>query len=229
MNPTPTPGSVPEPPAVVVVPGLRDHVADHWQTLLAERLARAGHAVRTVPPATGDRLSLDTRIDALAATVATLRGPVVLVAHSAGVLTTVHWARHHRADVRGALLAAPPDFGTPLPDGYPTPSALARNGWTPVPRTPLPFPSVVAAGSDDPLAAPGRAAALARAWGSRLVELGPVGHLNPASGHGDWPLALDLIRPWLTDPGGRAPVPTPARAATRPPSTRRREGPVRPR
>jgi predicted alpha/beta hydrolase family esterase len=34
---------------------------------------------------------------------------------------------------------------------------------------------------------------LARAWGSRLVDLGEVGHLNPASGFGEWPRALSLI------------------------------------
>ena len=36
-------------------------------------------------------------------------------------------------------------------------------------------------------------AELARGWGSRLVDLGEVGHLNPASGFGDWPMAETLI------------------------------------
>ena len=36
-----------------------------------------------------------------------------------------------------------------------------------------------------------RVAELARAWGGRLVDLGEVGHLNPASGFGDWPQAED--------------------------------------
>jgi uncharacterized protein len=34
---------------------------------------------------------------------------------------------------------------------------------------------------------------LARDWGSRLVDLGEVGHLNPASGFGEWPMAESLI------------------------------------
>ncbi|GGN58376.1 hypothetical protein GCM10011579_021640 [Streptomyces albiflavescens] len=180
-------------PTVVIVPGLRDHVADHWQTLLAEQLAEAGRAVRTVPPVTGERLSLDVQVGNLAAALAALDGPVLLVAHSAGVITTVHWAQRHRADVRGALLATPPDFETPLPDGYPTPAELADHGWTPVPRAPLAFPSLLAASADDPLGAPERVAELARSWGSRLVELGAVGHLNPASGYGEWPMAEELI------------------------------------
>ena len=44
-----------------------------------------------------------------------------------------------------------------------------------------------------PLGNPVRVAALARAWGSRWHPLGPVGHLNPASGFGDWPGAGQLI------------------------------------
>ncbi|MFF6998971.1 RBBP9/YdeN family alpha/beta hydrolase [Streptomyces sp. NPDC008313] len=180
-------------PAVVFVPGLRDHVADHWQTMLAERLARAGRVVRTVPPPAGNRLSLDARVAALHATLTLLDRPVLLIAHSAGAITTVHWAARHGADVHGALLATPVDLESPLPDGYPTPAELAEHGWTPVPRVPLPFPSVLAASSDDPLGAPERVAGLARSWGSRLVRLGAVGHLNPASGYGEWPQAQELV------------------------------------
>ncbi|MFF2503657.1 RBBP9/YdeN family alpha/beta hydrolase [Streptomyces sp. NPDC058067] len=177
-------------PTVVIVPGLRDHVEEHWQTVLAAETAGA----RSVPPLTGDRLSRDAQVAALESVLADISGPVVLVAHSAGVMTTVHWAQHHRRPVTGALLAAPPDFDTPLPEGYPTAQALRENGWTPAPRSPLPFPSIVAASTNDPLATFDRVAGLARAWGSRLVNLGPVGHLNPASGYGAWPRAEEFIR-----------------------------------
>ncbi|MFF2409511.1 RBBP9/YdeN family alpha/beta hydrolase [Streptomyces sp. NPDC058092] len=177
-------------PTVVIVPGLRDHVPDHWQTVLANKIADA----RTVPPLEKDRLSRDAQVAALDKALTDISGPVVLVAHSAGVMTTVHWAQRHRRPVKGALLAAPPDFDTPLPEGYPTLEALRENGWTPTPRTPLPFPSIVAASTNDPLAAADRVADLARAWGSRLVDLGAVGHLNPASGYGAWPRAEELVR-----------------------------------
>ncbi|WP_280299517.1 RBBP9/YdeN family alpha/beta hydrolase [Nocardia neocaledoniensis] len=176
-------------PTIVIVPGLRDHVSDHWQTLLAERLDK----VRTVPPLERDKLSLAARIAALDAVVADVDGPVVLVAHSAGVMITVHWAQQHHRPVRGALLATPADLETPLPSGYPAPDELAAGGWTPIPRGRLPFPSVVAASTNDPLAAYRRVAGMAEAWGSRLVDLGDVGHLNPASGYGDWPRGEELL------------------------------------
>jgi hypothetical protein len=181
-------------PAVVIVPGLRDHVEEHWQTLLGARLAEAGRTVRTVPPLTHDQLSREARVAALDKVISEIAGPVVLVAHSAGVITTVHWAQGHEAEVRGALLVTPPDFETPLPEGYPTPEVLDENGWTPVPRKPLPFPSIVAASSNDPLGTVERVAELARDWGGRLVALGEVGHLNPASGYGPWPRAEELLR-----------------------------------
>ena len=104
-----------------------------------------------------------------------------------------HWTRHHRRPIHGALLAAPADLEQPLPAGYPTQEALRENGWLPVPREPLPFASIVAASTNDPLGRHDRIVALAHDWNSRLVELGDVGHLNPASGYGPWPDAQRLI------------------------------------
>lgn len=74
-----------------------------------------------------------------------------------------------------------------------------------MPRPPLPFPSLVAASADDPLGAPERDAELARSRGSQLLELGAVGHLNPASGYGGWPRAGELIR-MLESGSGSAPL-----------------------
>ena len=71
---------------------------------------------------------------------------------------------------------------------------LRDNGWLPTPRTPLPFPSIVAASTNDPLGRFDRVSELAAGWGSRLADIGAVGHLNPAAGFGEWPRALDFIR-----------------------------------
>ena len=119
--------------------------------------------------------------------------PVTIVAHSAGVLTTLHWARQHDLPVRGALLATPPDLARPLPPEYPTLDQLEESGWLPVPRARLPFPSIVAASTNDALADFENVRSLAQDWGSRFIDIGPVGHLNPASGYGDWPGAEALL------------------------------------
>jgi len=188
---------------VVIVPGLRGHVAEHWQTHLAERLPR----VRTVAPR--DTLSLATRVEALNDVVKDIDGPVILVAHSAGVMITVAWASRHQHPVQGALLATPPDLTVALPAGYPTPEDLRDNGWYPTPRRRLPFPSIVAASDNDPLAHYDRVATLAAHWGSRLVDAGPVGHLNPASGYGPWPRAEELVHE-IADTAQPHSVPIPA-------------------
>ncbi|MGY6237602.1 RBBP9/YdeN family alpha/beta hydrolase (plasmid) [Burkholderia ambifaria] len=176
-------------PTILIVPGLRDHVEDHWQTHLQRRLPNA----RAVAPLEADKLSRAARVAALDAALAAIDGPVMLVAHSAGVMIVAHWARQATRAIDGALLAAPADLDTPMPEGYPTPDALDAHGWTPVPTQRLPFPSIVAASRNDPLARFERAEAFAAGWGSKLVDLGEVGHLNPALGYGVWHDAERLI------------------------------------
>lgn len=176
-------------PTVLFVPGLRDHVEEHWQTLLQKEIPGA----RCVPPLEHDKLSRDARVDTLQKALSAIEGPVVLVAHSAGVMITVQWAQKYHRSILGALLVAPADVESPMPAGYPTVAQLAGNGWTPIPRNPLPFRSVVAASSNDPLCALERAQGFAKDWGSRFVDVGALGHINPASGFGPWPQAHALL------------------------------------
>lgn len=175
---------------ILIVPGLRDHVADHWQTLLAAQLPK----VRTVPPLERDKLSLSARVEAIQHELEQIDGPVILVAHSAGVLMVAHWAARYSRPIKGALLVTPPDLDATWPENYPSPESLQANGWTPLPRNPLPFPSLVCASDNDHLASPEAVRAMAADWNGRLVELGQVGHLNPASGFGEWPYAHELIQ-----------------------------------
>jgi predicted alpha/beta hydrolase family esterase len=175
---------------IVLVPGLRGHVEDHWQTRLAASLPGASMVTplgRTFP-------GLQSRVTLLDQAVRHASGPVILVAHSAGVLVTAHWAaRYSPTRVVGALLATPATLAAELPAEYPSIGELRAHGWLPIPRERLPFPSIVAASSNDPLANSVRLAGLAAAWGSRVHDLGAVGHLNPASGFGEWPAAVELI------------------------------------
>lgn len=181
---------------VLIIPGLRDHVAEHWQTLLAEKLPN----VCTVPPLEEDKLSCKARVDAVQQQLDKISGPVILVAHSAGVLMVAHWAAAYERPIKGALLATPPDLNSTWPANYPTPESLQANGWSPLPTGPLPFPSIVAASANDHLASLEAVAEMAHNWQSELVNLGNVGHLNPASGFGPWSQAEDLIRQLDKDP-----------------------------
>jgi predicted alpha/beta hydrolase family esterase len=180
-------------PTVLIIPGLRDHVDAHWQTLLVRELEARGRPVRTVPPMGREDLDCARRVEAIDRALDEIPEPPIVVAHSGGAIMFVHWARAYERPIRGALLATPPDFEQPMPDGYPTIDALRAGGWLPVPREPLPFPSIIAASRNDPLGRIERVAELARAWGSRFDDIGLVGHLNPASGFGAWPRAESYI------------------------------------
>jgi hypothetical protein len=68
-----------------------------------------------------------------------IKGPLLLVAHSGGVIMVAHWAKQTQRAVHGALLATPPDFERVMPAGYPTIEELRAGGWLPVPRNQLPF------------------------------------------------------------------------------------------
>lgn len=167
---------------ILFVPGLRDHVEDHWQTHAARAIPRAV----TVAPLAADRLSRAGQVAALDAALRAIPGEVVIVAHSAGCLTTVHWALAPTRTIRAALLVTPADIDNPLPAGYPGFDALKQGGWLPIPRKALPFPALVVASRNDPLAAFDRVAGFADVWGAVLHDAGDVGHLNPAAGYGPW-------------------------------------------
>jgi predicted alpha/beta hydrolase family esterase len=112
---------------------------------------------------------------------------IVIAAHSLGALLVAHWLGTTAASVRGVLLVAVPD-----PDGAHFPAQA--QGFAPLPRHRLNCPSIVVASTDDPYGGIPIAQECAQAWGSRLVNLGPRGHINAASGLGDWDEGHLLLR-----------------------------------
>jgi uncharacterized protein len=147
----------------------------------------------TVEPLTADRLSRAARVAALDAALCAIEDEVVIAAHSAGCLMVAHWALAPSRAIKAALLVTPADVEHPLPPGYPAFADLAANGWMPIPRAPLPFPAIVVASRDDPLAGFARIEQLTADWGAELHDAGAVGHLNPAAGYGPWPDGQELI------------------------------------
>ena len=102
-------------PTVLIVPGLRDHVEQHWQTILAAELLH----VAAVAPMGRDALSCQDRVTAIEQAANRIQGPLVIVAHSGATIRVAHWAAMTRRKVLGALLATPPDLERPMPEGYP--------------------------------------------------------------------------------------------------------------
>lgn len=166
--------------SIIIVPGWRDSGPGHWQTLWAERLPQARRVVQ-------DDWHTPTRsawVARLEETVLEQPGPVVIVAHSLGCITTAHMSPEAAARVRGALLVAPAD---------PERRAVLSD-FAPVPYAALPYRSILVASSNDPYCPIRLAGAYARAWGSEFVRLQNAGHINVDSGHGEWPLGRALLQ-----------------------------------
>jgi predicted alpha/beta hydrolase family esterase len=87
----------------------------------------------------------------------------------------------------GALLVAPSDVER-------ADAAAVLREFGPVPRARLGFPAQVVVSDDDPYVELARARAFAEAWGAGLTVVPGAGHLNVASGHGEWPAGLELLR-----------------------------------
>ena len=164
-------------PSVLTVAGLWNSGPQHWQTHW-----EAVHPTwRRVQQRDWDHPERKEWVDALGRAVAAQRSPCVLAAHSLGCCLVAQWvADSGGAGVAGAFLVAPSDVES---SDYP----VEGRAFSRMPLVPLPFPSVVIASTDDPYVSIDRAKAFAAAWGSRLVEIGPAGHINGASGYGPWP------------------------------------------
>jgi predicted alpha/beta hydrolase family esterase len=166
---------------ILIIPGLGGSPSGHWQHRWAERMANA-FIVEQADWADPDPDDWASTIE-MAVLMATR--PVVLVAHSLGVLAAVAAAgRLTDTKVRGAFLVAPPDVE--LHPEAPPPTLPFR----PIARDPLPFPSLLVASSNDPYCSVERAVEFSTCWGSEFHEAGEAGHINVASGHGPWPEGL---------------------------------------
>jgi len=170
-----------------IVPGLGNSGPDHWQTYfecVQPEFTRIVQHEWDAP----DRAEWVAAIEE--ALVGEYLAHVVIIAHSLGCATVAHWAATYGHCIKGALLVAPSDVETPHYAAFPT------TGFGPMPLQRLPFPSKVVASTNDPWVSEARARLFAEAWGSELVVLGPAGHINAASGHGDWPEGLALLHDW---------------------------------
>ncbi len=174
---------------ILIIPGWSGSEEDHWQSRW-ERNIRTARRVEQENWFTPDLEAWKQRI---LGEIDKCRRPVVLVAHSLGVITVAHAAADLApGQVAGAFLVAPADVDNagdwPLTRGYdPT---VSLSGFSPAPRAALPFPTKLIGSSTDPYCSLERARDLAAAWGADLVEAGDAGHLNLESGHGPWPDGL---------------------------------------
>lgn len=197
MHPRRNQSATDQAPAVLLVPGLNGSGPAHWQTIWEQQSAECSK----VDLGTWDDPHRNTWINNLNLAIHRADRPVVLVAHSLGCLAVAWWARFEQHEwarpVIGALLVAPPEA-----DFFPRDERVAR--FAPTPSEPLPFPSRLIASRNDPWIGFHTAQALARRWGSTLVDVGDAGHINADSGLGAWDFGREQLAGLLQEAGRSA-------------------------
>ncbi len=196
-------------PLILTVPGLAGDDPRHW---LAQWSAQCSDC-RRVDLGNMDFPFRNNWVNRINLAIAQAARPVVLVAHGLGCLAVAWWAEYERPTygnpVVGALLVAPPDVDR----ARSTPRELR---FAPSPRSPLPFPSYLAASRDDPACDLHAAQLLASDWGSRFAYAGAVGAIDGESALGDWlfgkRLLAQLLREHRLEGGREEPVELPVRA-----------------
>jgi predicted alpha/beta hydrolase family esterase len=93
------------------------------------------------------------------------------------------------------LVAVPDPAGPAFPD--------EARSFAQVPEQPLPFPSLIVASANDPYGTVDYSERRARQWGSRLIALGPIGHINAGSNLRDWPEGRDILTSFRAEIEGK--------------------------
>ncbi len=171
---------VPKSLQVLTVPGLHGSGPGHWQSRWERRFPdwqriEQHDWSRPSLPLWAERASEGV----MRAQRVAPRG-AVLVAHSFGCLATLRQAALDPIGIAGALLVAPAD-----PDKFCVADLL--------PAYRLPFPTILVASRNDPWMSQRTAFTWGTLWGSELVDVGSLGHINADSGLGDWPEGLALL------------------------------------
>lgn len=173
---------------IVIVPGLNNSGADHWQSRWQTKLATA----RRVEQKNWARPHQADWVEQILKTTDKASKPILLIGHSLGVPAIIHAAQHLApARIAGAFLVAPPDL-----DRADMPEEI-RSSFADMPLTPLPFTSVLVASQTDPYCQFERAQHFAQHWGATFTDAGDAGHINADSGHGPWPEGLMRLAGFL--------------------------------
>lgn len=159
--------------AILIVPGLHGSEAQHWQSLWQQELPEC---VR-VEQANWHTPDLPVWSAQVIATAQPLER-FWIVAHSFGVLASLHALPGIIDRVAGVFLVAPAD-----PDKFAVRNLL--------PHFQQPLYGALVASHTDPWMSMEKAVDLAGNYGLPLLDAGAAGHINIQSGHGKWRQGLE--------------------------------------
>ncbi|TWI97201.1 hypothetical protein JN11_03662 [Mucilaginibacter frigoritolerans] len=168
---------------ILIIPGLGNSGPQHWQSIWEKQF----NFIR-VEQADWDAPVCDDWIENIQSEVKKHNAAdIILVGHSLACTTIAYWAKKYNVKIKGALLVAPSDTEA---ESYPP----GTTGFTPVSLNKLPFPTITVVSTNDFYVTFERAQLFASAWGSELVNIGDAGHINLASGFGEWAEGLGILK-----------------------------------
>ena len=167
-----------------IIPGLGDSGPTHWQT----SFEKSGDNFQRINQQEWDAPICDAWVTTIDNAIASYDpATIVLIGHSLGCTAIAHWALRYGKKIKGALLVAPSDIENPV-------YTFDAKGFVPIPKTKIDFKTIVVASTDDPWVSLERARFFADNWGSKLIDIGKAGHINAASGYGEWKHGLVILK-----------------------------------
>jgi predicted alpha/beta hydrolase family esterase len=113
---------------------------------------------------------------------------VILIGHSLGCITIIHWLHKYKKKIKAAILVAPADAGSEKFQ-----KEIQAEGFNPVPLEKLDCYSVVVASENDEWVSLEKAEFYSDQWGSQFMNIGKAGHINVTSGYGKWDNIYEII------------------------------------
>ena len=176
----------------IIVPGVGGSEATHWQSWLQQQLVSSSR----VQQKHWDRPVLNEWVAQFVKTVAAVKAPVQIIAHSFGCLTAVAALAEHpelNAKVKNLLLVAPANPARFGESGFAQHSVGNYQQY--FHQLKLAVPTTLLVSENDPWLSYVDALQLAQAWQLTPINLGQVGHVNVAAGFGPFPEILNYLLP----------------------------------
>jgi predicted alpha/beta hydrolase family esterase len=166
------------------IPGFGNSGPQHWQTYFersGENFQRIEQEEWNAPACKDWILTIDKAITGYDPAT------IIFIGHSLGCATIAHWAKKYNKKIKAAMLVAPSDIESPH-------YTFPINGFNPIPKDKINFPTIVIASADDQWVSLDRAKHFADNWGSKFINIGNAGHINAASGHYEWQEGLEILK-----------------------------------
>jgi predicted alpha/beta hydrolase family esterase len=173
---------------VLLVPGINNSGPAHWQSIWESRHPK----VQRVIQRDWDYPDCDEWVAVLDEAVRMASEPPIIVAHSLGCLVAARWAACSKQAVHGILLVAVPN-----PDGPAFPREAT--GFSPVTGELSARRITMVSSTDDAYSTSAFALQRAAEWHAEHIALTSRGHINAASGLGNWTEGWSIIEKWRNE------------------------------